>query len=426
MSETNSYSVQMLDALQSGQVDKSNKLFAWALRKDDDDTLYNLAEQLYGLGFNKKAQRIYEKLLKEYPDEDELRTSLADIAIDEGDTDAATNYLDAVSPDSDAYLQSLLVAADLYQSEELFEVSEQKLLTAEKIAPDEPVVLFALGEFYFMMREYQKSINYYLDLIKRGIPKMEDVDLVSRIGVAYANSGKFEQAVGYLEQIHTADMTPDVRFQLGFVYTQLKDNQKAIHTFEQLHDEDPSYSSLYPYLARALSDDNQVEAAYKVAQEGLGVDEYNQDLFGLAANLALKLQENGAAEDYLKRGLALDPDNQTLMIQLSNLYVQAHHDVANVDLATQYVQRDQVDPQVYWNLAVSYVRLEKNEEAQTYYDAARPYFEDNPDFLKPAFFFYREQGQPEVAVNLLRNYLKLQPEDEEMVAALEDYEDQGY
>ncbi|KRN97017.1 hypothetical protein IV55_GL000894 [Furfurilactobacillus siliginis] len=426
VSEATSYSEQMLDALQSGQVDEANKLYAWALRKDDDDTLYNFAEQLYGLGFNKKAQRIYEQLLKKYPDEDQLRTSLADIAIDENDIDAATNYLDAVKPESDAYLESLLVAADLYQSEELFEVSEQKLLTAARIAPTEPVVMFALGEFYFMMREYQKAIDYYLALIKQGIPKMENVDLVSRIGVAYANAGKFEQAVGYLEQIHEGDMTPDVRFQLGFVYTQLKDNQKAIRTFEQLREEDPSYASLYPYLAHALTDDNQIEEAYKVAQEGLSVDEYNQDLFAQAANLALRLKENDTAIDDFRRGLALDPDNQTLMLQLSNLYVQEENDIANVDLASQYVQNDQVDPQVYWNLAVSYVRLEDDEQALTYYEAARPYFTDNVDFLKPAFYFYREQGQVETAVSLLRDYLKVQPDDVEMVAALEDYEDQGY
>ncbi|GKT03884.1 hypothetical protein OKN36_14200 [Furfurilactobacillus sp. OKN36] len=425
MNET-SYAEQMLDALQSGQVDEANKLYAWALRKDDDETLYNLAEQLYGLGFNKKAQRIYERLLESYPDEDELRTSLADIAIDENDLDAATAYLEAIQPTSPAYLQSLLVQADLYQSEELFEVSEQKLLTAAKIAPDEPVVLFALGEFYFMMRAYQQAIEYYLTLIKRGIPKMEEVDLVSRIGVAYANAGKFEQAVAYLEQIHTADMTPDVRFQMGFVYTQLKDNQKAIAAFEALLEEDPSYASVYPYLAHALTDENRLEEAYKVAQQGLSVDEYNQDLFGQAASLALRLNDPADAEDYFKRGLALDPDNQTLMLQLSNLYVQAHKDVENVDLATQYVQNNQVDPQVYWNLAVSYTRLEEWELATQYYDAAQPYFETNVDFLKPAFYFYREQGQVETAVALLRRYLQLAPDDQEMAAALEDYEDQGY
>ena len=59
----------------------------------------------------------------------------------------ALSYLAQVKPDSPAYLESLLVAADLYQTEEEFEVTEQKLQEAYRIAPDEPAVEFALGEF---------------------------------------------------------------------------------------------------------------------------------------------------------------------------------------------------------------------------------------------------------------------------------------
>ena len=120
-----SYSEKMLAALSNGQIDTAKKHFAWALRKDDDQTLYSLAEELYGLGFLKQAERTYKKLLAKYPDEDDLRTSLADIAIDEDDTDLALDYLQQVKPDSPAYVQALLVEADLYQTQELFEVSEQ-------------------------------------------------------------------------------------------------------------------------------------------------------------------------------------------------------------------------------------------------------------------------------------------------------------
>ena len=149
-----SYSETMLDQLSGGQLDDAKKSFALALRNDDDDTLYSIAEELYGLGFLNQSRRTYLKLLEKYPDEDQLRTALADIAIDEGESDEALSYLDQINEDSPAYLESLLVAADLYQTQELFEVSERKLLNAYEIAPDEPVVLFALAEFYYMMGQY--------------------------------------------------------------------------------------------------------------------------------------------------------------------------------------------------------------------------------------------------------------------------------
>ncbi len=67
-----------------------------------------------------------------------------------------------MSKDSPAYVRSLMVAADLYQTQELFEVSEQKLLEAMQLAPDEPAIQFALAELYFVMREFKRPFRCIL------------------------------------------------------------------------------------------------------------------------------------------------------------------------------------------------------------------------------------------------------------------------
>src|SRR5699024_11877433 len=69
--------------------------------------------------------------------------------------------LTSISEDDPAYLQALLQLADLYQSEGLFEVAESKLLEAKNIQPDEPIIDFALGEFFFSTGEYQRAIIHY-------------------------------------------------------------------------------------------------------------------------------------------------------------------------------------------------------------------------------------------------------------------------
>lgn len=421
-----SYSEKMLAALSSGQLETAKKHFAWALRKDDDDTLFSLAEELYGLGFLNQSARTYKKLLAKYPDEDDLKTGLADVAIDEGDTDLALDYLHQVKPDSPAYVQALLVEADLYQTQELFEVSEQKLIEAYKLAPDEPVVAFALAEFYFLIRNYNKAINFYLNLIKRGHLEISRVNLVERLGVSYAEAGRFEQAVGYLEQIKPAKLTPDSRFELGFTYLQLNEPRKAIDTFNKLREQDSQYASVYPYLAEAQEQLHQLDAALLTLQEGLAVDQYNEQLYLRTARLALKLDDQELAEKYLREGLSIDPDNLTTVLELSNLLVQRERFQDNVDLLDQYLQSNEFDPQFYWNLAVSNDQLDNLKAAKENYLAAYPFFEHNEDFLKPAIYFFREAGMAEQAVAALRNYLAIVPEDGEMVAMLEDYEDQGY
>ncbi|WP_047999765.1 tetratricopeptide repeat protein [Lactiplantibacillus herbarum] len=421
-----SYSEKMLTALSNGQIETANKHFAWALRKDDDDTLYSLAEELYGLGFLKQAERTYKKLLAKYPEEDDLRTSLADIAIDEDDTDLALNYLEQVKPDSSAYVQALLVEADLYQTQELFEVSEQKLKEAYQLDPDEPIVEFALAEFYFLIRNYHQAVSFYLDLIKQGQVEISKVNLVERLGVSYAEAGRFEQAVGYLEQIKPIDLTPDSQFELGFTYLQLGEQQKAIDMFNQLREQDSQYASLYPYLAEAQEQLQQPDQALLTLQEGLSVDQYNEQLYLRTARLALKADDPELAEKYLREGLSIDPDNLTTVLELSNLLVQQERYQDNIDLLDQYLQSNEFDPQFYWNLAVSNDRLDHFQAAKDNYEAAYPFFEHNKDFLKPAIYFFREAGMIESTVAALRNYLAIEPDDGEMVAMMEDYEEQGY
>ncbi len=75
------YSEQMLDQLEAGKLKEAQNSFKLALINDDDDMLFSLAEELYALGFLQQARTIYLKLLDRYPDEDELKTNLATIAM---------------------------------------------------------------------------------------------------------------------------------------------------------------------------------------------------------------------------------------------------------------------------------------------------------------------------------------------------------
>ena len=178
------------------------------------------------------AKRAYQTLLERYPDEDSLKTALADIAISEGEDDEALEYLSSITPDSEAYLQALLVSADLYQTQGMFEVSEQKLLQALDLAPDEEIIRFALAELYYNIKQYKQAIPIYLDLIKQGNFSISQVNLVQRLGMSYALSGQFEKALAYLEQIHSEERDDDTQFQLGITQYELGHIEDAISSFE--------------------------------------------------------------------------------------------------------------------------------------------------------------------------------------------------
>lgn len=422
-----SFAERMLDELSSGQLDAAKKSFASSLRYDDDDTIYSLAEELYGLGFSNQAKRAYQKLLDKYPDEDQLRTALADIAIDDDDTDKALMYLSEISTDSTAYLESLLVAADLYQSEGLTEAAEDKLLTAYQLDDQEPIIQFALAEFYFATGKYQTAIPYYRQLIKAGERYFSGLDIVSRIGVAYALVGNFDNALGYLEQIKEADMTPDVRFQLGLTYATNPENwQKAIKTFTQLRDLDASYAGVYEPLAQLYMDTHEPDKALVTYQEGIAVDPFNVKFYQEGAKIAAELGEEEQAKSLYQEGLENVPDDAILITSYSDFLVQNDDHVGNINLLNEYFSNDDTDinPQLYWNLAQSYTALEDFDMATKYWGAALPSFMDTAEFLKPAYYYFRNEGERELALRALQAYVQLVPDDFDMVSALQNEVDQ--
>lgn len=416
-----SYAEKMLNAIESGQLEESKKAFAWALREDDDEILFNLAEQLYALGFLHQAQRTYLKLLQRYPAEDELRTALAEIAIDEGNNDEALAYLAQIKPDSPAYLQSLLVAADLYQTEEQFEVTEEKLQAAYQLAPTEPAVLFALGEYYYATGLFTLAIQYYFALIQAGLAEFARVDIAGRLGMAYAQSGKLDQALGYLKQVAPGYLTSDLRFQTGLTELNLGDLKAAIVTLKELIEDDDQYASAYPALAQAYLQENHVSQALKVAQEGLGVDEYNEQLFALAGDLAGRLGETTLVEKYLTKAHELDPDNLAITLKLSNYYLSQNDHEANLAILTT-VNKAAVDPQVEWNLAQSYQALEKFDAAAQAYENARPTYWENLTFLKQLLGFYQENGDQALFLDTLEHALTLAPDDPELTELEAQYQ----
>ncbi len=149
--------------------------------------------------------------------------------------------------------------------------------------------------------------------------------------------------------------------------------------------------------------------------------------YGLnAADIAARVSDEQLTEQYLKKGNALDAEDLDIVIKLSNLYVKQERYQDTVDFLTNYVQEDNLDPQIYWNLATSYAQLENYDQALKFYQAAEPYFMDQADFLKPAVYFFREAGQREETVKLLQAYLKVVPDDSEMALMLEELQDDTY
>ncbi|KRN18700.1 tetratricopeptide repeat protein [Lacticaseibacillus camelliae] len=420
-----SYSEQMLAALEKGHMEESRNLFQSVLKHDDDETKYNLAGELYALGFTGQAKRLYQELMGKYPDEDELKTDLADIAVGDGDTDEALNLLAKVTPDSDAYPQALMAEADVYQTQGLYEVAEQKLLEAQKLVPDEPVVTFALGELYFAWGRDDQAALAYSQLINAGVDSLAHVNIKARYAATLAHMGQYEDAVAVYEDVGVAALDPDSLLQLGSLYSQLDQPKDAIETLTGLIEGDPSFANAYLPLAMAQQKNGDEGAALTTVQKGIEQDATNPTLFALGASLAIKEENLDLAENYLKKARAIDPENQAVALSWSNLLLAQHKDEDNVAFLEALDKSDEVDPQIYWNLAKSYDRLDDVDKARENYLLAFNALQDSADFLHDVIDFFQSTGATAELKAALTRYLKLVPDDVDMQDRLDELNDEA-
>ena len=80
----------MVASIQSQDLEHANKYFKRALKEDDAETLFELAEYLESIGFLPQAKRNLFARTEDYP---EVNINLAQIATEDGDIEGASYIL---------------------------------------------------------------------------------------------------------------------------------------------------------------------------------------------------------------------------------------------------------------------------------------------------------------------------------------------
>lgn len=413
-----SFSEQMLQALEEERMEEAQLFFEQALKKDSPELLSELADVLFQMGFLEETKRILESIIEVAEEKEPFYLTLAEIAVEAGENEEAFMYLDQIDEESEYYPQKLLVSADLYQLLGIPEVSEQKLLEAQRILPDEPLIQFALGDFYTWNEEYQEALATYRTLEEQGVDEYESLYLDERLARSLSMLGAFEDAIGYYESALSREYKSEYLFQLAFVYLQLKEYQKAITYLEELRALDPDYLALYLLLAEALKEEERIEEAAAVLADGIEKNPYHVDLYLLASEMAYRLHDQTQSEAYLLQALTLGERSDDIRLTLSNLYVAQ----AEYENAIEVIQgmEESEHPYALWNLAKAYDQLEEFDLAAKNYQQASEDLAHEPEFLKEYAIFLRQEGQLTEAKKMLEHFLHHEPGDLEALSLLED------
>lgn len=407
-------SEKMVVSIQNQDLEHANKYFKKALKEDDDEALLELAEYLESIGFLNQAKTIYEKERASFP---EVNINLAQIAAEDGDIEAAFTYLDAISPDSDAYLSALLVMADIYDMEGLADVAREKLLLASQIS-DDPLVTFGLAEIEMELGHFSEAIKEYAKLDNRDVLEMTGISTYQRIGKAYASLGKFEAAVEFLEKAIEIKYDDETVFELATILYDQDEFQKANTYFKQLDTMDPDFQGYEYVYALSLHEENKTEEALRMAQKGISKNAFDDRLLLLASQLAYELHDAAQSESYLLSAKEVAEDEEEVLMRLTNLYLEEERYEDVIAFAKEPID----NVLTKWNIAKAYQGLEADKKALALYNDLAADLGENPEFLHDYAYILREFGQKEHAHQVAKHYLTLVPDDVNMVEFLHEDE----
>ncbi len=407
---------KVMETIDDGDFSKVDGLIQESLREDDDQTQFSLAETLMSRGLSVQAKTIYQHLLTNYPSEGQILSRLAEIAVSDGDSDQALDYISQITPDSPAYAENLLVSADIYQSLGLYEVSEQKLLEGIREFPDEEVFKFALAEVYFDENKFNQALTYYDMLLDMGIKNYSGISIVLRKASSLAGDGQYEDAISEYEKLNALELNEDAQFQLGFLYNQVKNYNKSISVLENLLDSNRDYPTAYPVLAEDYLNIKKNADAFKHAQLGLNLNELDDRLYAIAFDAGTSEDANNAIK-ILETGIKKVENPMPLVIKLSDYYVTKGQFKANLDLLDGREINN--NPKLIWNLAKSEFETDDVNKAQEDILTVLDEFKDNLDYLSDLVEILRSTGNKEVLQAALRLYLKQDPDNEQMQELLD-------
>ncbi|CAG6369245.1 TPR domain protein [Streptococcus pneumoniae] len=399
-------SQQMLQALEEQDLTKAEHYFAKALENDSSNLLYELATYLEGIGFYPQAKEIYLKIVEDFP---EVHLNLAAIASEDGQIEEAFTYLEEIQADSDWYVSSLVLKADLYQLEGLTDVAREKLLEALTYSEDSLLIL-GLAELDSELENYQAAIQAYAQLDNRSIYEQTGISTYQRIGFAYAQLGKFETATEFLEKALELEYDDLTAFELASLYFDQEEYQKATLYFKQLDTISPDFEGYEYGYSQALHKEHQVQEALRIAKQGLEKNPFETRLLLVASQFSYELHDASGAENYLLTAKEDAEDTEEILLRLATIYLEQERYEDILDLQSE-------EPEnllTKWMIARSYQEMDDLDTAYEHYQELTGDLKDNPEFLEHYIYLLRELGHFEEAKVHAHTYLKLVPDDVQM------------
>lgn len=393
----------IIEMLESGETEHALMHLEELEKEGSDDDRLAIADLYLELGLADRATAVLSKLYVDYEGDPNVALSLAEAYLDSDREEEAIAVLEKIkSDDADTQVRSLVLLADLYQSQGLDEVAVKKLMEALEKNPDEPLLIYGLAELYASTGSFEQAIPLYARLPKMKLPA--EIDYQADYAEALTMVGSFEEALEEYERATHRDL--NTVFGHAMTAHRIGREEVAIKQFKELQAMDPDFTSLYLPYTEALDAIGQTEEAIEIVDQGITRDDYNDELRHLKARLLLKLGNRDGAIKELREALVLNPESlQATELLLSILFEAGEFDdvLETIDALEDHT----TSPLMTWYKAKAKYELEAYNEAVSLYASIEPMMKEDVSFVTEWATLLIEEGRRQDARRVVEQSLAL-------------------
>ncbi|MDX9720121.1 MAG: tetratricopeptide repeat protein [Myxococcota bacterium] len=356
-------------------------------------------------------------------------TALAQLLMSKGESAEAIRVLNVALERNPSWVPAHRMLVEHYVSTNNMDGATKHLDALRRLNALTPALRFLSAKAHYTKKEYKDAIEVMADVVAE---QPENPTYQAFLGEVYFARGSFSTAQRYFEDALALDTGyVHARYFIGRCHLENGDFDEALKVLRQVHDDRPSNGEYHFWLGFSLEKNNRYPDALREYNQLLaraGDSDEEGSRFGLENPLPLyrrgavqRIQAKRAkAQADLEAALKIDPNFTPAREELARvLYESGQIAFAATALETVREQTTgEMNPELYFILAMSYLDLRQTQDAITAFEQARDRgFSDSKtvniigvadpaDVHRTLGYLYRDQGRKNDALNEFELYLR--------------------
>lgn len=259
-----------------------------------------------------KIDRIEElqTLVKQNPQDFQLRRELAVLLIDCGYNDEALRqllYLATKNKDDSGIFYNLGI---VYEKMKNYEKAKEAYLSAIKLDNKFYDAIYNLGLVYSQLGEYDNAIEEFNKVLNED---SNDSNTYFNIGLAYLKKNDYINAIdNFQKTIDINDNDLYAHFYLGNIFKDLGDLDSAKEKFKKVISISQDYSWAYYNLAVIYNEEGNSKLAVENLYKTIEMNQYDAEAYMVLTKILLKCDNYSEAETVIKQALSMCEESGNL------------------------------------------------------------------------------------------------------------------